>query len=129
MQKLEMQQVLREDNRIRSEDRAVHDWYRFVLSFPPHLVQDYLRKFRLSKDSTVLDPFCGTGTTLVECKKLGYSSVGIESNPMAFFASQIKVNWEVDFIGLQHHSSLMAKEATEKTEWKPGVLRKLPVES
>ncbi len=27
----------REDNRLRLEDRAAHDWYRFVLCFPAHL--------------------------------------------------------------------------------------------
>ncbi len=41
----------------------------------------------------MLDPFCGTGTTLVECKKRGIESVGIESNPMAHFASAVKVDW------------------------------------
>jgi hypothetical protein len=28
----------RGENRLLAEDRAVHDWYRFVLSFPPHFV-------------------------------------------------------------------------------------------
>ena len=58
-------------NRVRAEDSSIHDWYRFVLSFPPHLVRDYLTKFGITKRHRVLDPFCGTGTTLVECKKLG----------------------------------------------------------
>ena len=65
-------------NRLRPEDRAVHDWYRFVLSFPSHLVRDYLDTFGVDSTQRVLDPFCGTGTTLVECKKLGIPSVGIE---------------------------------------------------
>ena len=80
-------------NRVRSKDRAVHDWYRFVLSFPPHLVQHYLERFAISPSDTILDPFCGTGTTLVECKKSGIPSVGIESNPMARFASGVKADW------------------------------------
>ena len=80
-------------NKLRSEDRAVHDWYRFVLSFPPHLVQTYLQRFGVTSLDTVLDPFCGTGTTLVECKKAGIPSVGIESNPMARFASEVKIDW------------------------------------
>jgi hypothetical protein len=40
--------VKREDNKIRLHDRAVHQWYRFVLSFPPHLVRDYISKFGLN---------------------------------------------------------------------------------
>jgi hypothetical protein len=31
-----------EMNKLSPKDRAVHDWYRFVLSFPPHLVRHYL---------------------------------------------------------------------------------------
>ena len=83
-------------NKLRPEDRAVHDWYRFVLSFPPHLVRHYLERLNVGPSDTVLDPFCGTGTTLVECKKLGIASVGIESNPMAAFASSVKIDWSVD---------------------------------
>lgn len=61
-----------EANRLWMQDRAFHDWYRFVLSFPPHLVRDYIERFGVTEDQCVLDPFCGTGTTLVECKKLGF---------------------------------------------------------
>jgi tRNA G10 N-methylase Trm11 len=70
-------------NVLGAEDRAAHDWYRFVLSFPPHLVRDYIERLEVRKGQRVLDPFCGTGTTLVECKKLGIESVGVEPNPMA----------------------------------------------
>ena len=76
----------REDNKLRLADRAAHDWYRFVLSFPPNLVRTYIARFGLEPKHNVLDPFCGTGTTLVECKKLGIQSYGIEPNPMAAFA-------------------------------------------
>ncbi|SPE48884.1 hypothetical protein SBV1_10021 [Verrucomicrobia bacterium] len=31
----------REDNKLRVSDRAAHDWYRFVLSFPAHLVRTF----------------------------------------------------------------------------------------
>jgi hypothetical protein len=43
----------------------------------------------------VLDPFSGTGTTVVECKKQGIPSVGIEAHPMAHFAATTKCNWGV----------------------------------
>jgi len=105
---------LREDNKVRVEDRAVHEWYRFVLSFPPHLVRDYLARFAADERQTVLDPFCGTGTTLVECKKLGIPSIGIEPNPVACLASKVKTGWDVSPEGLMRHARGIADIAAEK---------------
>lgn len=70
----------KELNRLYEDDLPIHDWYRFVLSFPPHLVKDYIIKFGIQTDQIVLDPFAGTGTTLVECKKNGIKSYGCETN-------------------------------------------------
>ena len=106
----------KEDNRLRVEDRAAHDWYRFVLSYPAHLVRDYISRFEVDPDGLVLDPFCGTGTTLVECKKLGIQSVGIESNPMASFASRVKVDWSIDPKGLVEHADQISKRTWEKLD-------------
>lgn len=83
-------------NRLYGEDRAVHEWYRFVLSFPPHLVRQYLNRFGVQAGQRVLDQFCGTGTTVVECKKLGFEGIGIEGNAMAHFAGRVKTNWSID---------------------------------
>lgn len=83
-------------NRLEPNDRPAHDWYRFVLSYPPHLVRDYVEKFGLAPGMSVLDPFCGTGTTPVECRKLGLRSVGIEAHPMSHFASSTKLDWSID---------------------------------
>ena len=100
--------IARETNKVAPGDRAVHDWYRFVLSFPPHLVGDYLSRFGATADSRVLDPFCGTGTTVVECKKRGIPSVGIEINPVAQFAGAVKTDWTPDPDGLLEHADAIA---------------------
>ena len=105
-----------ERNRLKPEDRAVHDWYRFVLSFPSHLVRDYLDTFGVDSTQKVLDPFCGTGTTLVECKKLGIPSVGIERNPMAGFASRTKLDWRVDPDALVAHAGEIAGLALDRLD-------------
>ncbi len=87
--------LAREDNKLRMEDRAAHDLFRSVLSYPAHIVRTYVERFALDSEHDVLDPFCGTGTTIVECKKLGIASCGIEPNPMAVFASRTKVDWKI----------------------------------
>ena len=99
-------------NRLYHEDQTIHRWYRLILSFPPHLVRDYLQKFGIAADQQVLDPFCGTGTTLVECKKLGINSVGIEAHPVAYFASSVKLDWSPDPDGLLEHATKIAKLAS-----------------
>jgi hypothetical protein len=101
-------------NKLLPEDHAVHDWYRFVLSFPAHLVRTYIWKFGIGPTRTVLDPFCGTGTTVVECKKLGIRSVGIEANPMAHFAARVKTDWRPDPDGLVRHARKVADAASEQ---------------
>ena len=94
----------------------MHDWYRFVLSFPPHLVQTYIDRFGLGSSNNVLDPFCGTGTTLVECKKLGIASVGLEPNPMAHFASAVKIDWRVEPSELETYAREVAGSAQRIVE-------------
>lgn len=103
-------------NKLDPADRAVHDWYRFVLSFPPHLVRDYLNHFGVDAGQRVLDPFCGTGTTLVECKKLGIASVGIEAHPLTQFAARTKVDWSPGPDELQRIANELAASTTTSLE-------------
>jgi DNA modification methylase len=98
-------------NKIDNEDKAIHNWYRFVLSFPPHLVREYIQKFELKKEDTILDPFCGTGTTIVESKLNGLIGIGIEANPMAYFASLVKTDFNIDAESLLSDSIKIANKA------------------
>ena len=103
-------------NRLYVCDLPVHEWYRFVLSFPPHLVRRYVEDFSLAEDQTILDPFCGTGTTVVEAKKLGIGSVGIEANPMAHFAAKVKTNWDVNPCGLVNFGQAVVNEVRKHVD-------------
>jgi hypothetical protein len=98
-------------NSIGSEDRAFHDWYRFVLSYPPHLVRDYISDFELDEQSVILDPFCGTGTTLVEAKLKRIKAIGLEANPFPHFASTVKTDWNITPDELQ----VFADQVSEST--------------
>ncbi len=98
-------------NKLFLSDRNFHDWYRFVLSYPPHLVRDYIKHFNLDKNDLILDPFCGTGTTIVEAKLHGIPSIGIEANPFAHFASTVKSDWVVDVNELKTYATQIKEKA------------------
>lgn len=108
--------VAKNTNKLLQGDQAIHSWYRFVLSYPPHLVRDYLSQFSVDSSHVVLDPFCGTGTTLVECKKLGIRSIGIEAHPMTCFASEVKTDWSPEPGALLAHAQKIAKTASAELE-------------
>jgi hypothetical protein len=107
-------------NQMVPEDRAVHNWYRFVLSFPPHLVRAYLEQFGITPGYCVLDPFAGTGTTLVECQKQGIPCLGLEANPMAHFACETKLNWQLETAALLNHARQVAERVRADLAWFPG---------
>lgn len=68
-------------------------------------------RFEVAGPGAVLDPFCGTGTTIVEAKKLGLRAVGIEASPMAHFATQMKTNWNTDHHQLRRDAKRIARAA------------------
>src|ERR1041384_6820316 len=100
-------------NKLISTDRQFHDWYRFVLSYPPHLVRKYINEFNLGPNDLLLDPFCGTGTTLVEAKLQNIPSIGIEANAFAHFASSTKIDWNID----PGELFLISKRISKKVLW------------
>lgn len=100
-------------NKLHEDDLPVHQWYRFVLSFPPHLVREYLSQFGVDQSGVVLDPFCGTGTTLVECKKQRIQSIGFEALPITHFASSTKANWKGTGRTLLKHADQIAAKVCE----------------
>lgn len=101
-------------NALASTDYAVHAWYRFVLSYPPHLVRKYLDAFDLRKNAIVFDPFCGTGTTLVEAKKQGIRSIGSDAHPFAAFVTKVKTNWSLSLPQLESVRSRIISLASAK---------------
>ena len=66
------------------------------MGFDWKLVQHIIERLEVRPNDLVLDPFCGAGTTLVQCKKQGIRSVGIDANPVCVLASRVKTFWGLD---------------------------------
>lgn len=74
----------------------VHQWYRTILGYPDHIVSELIERFSIRPGQLVVDPFCGAGTTLVECMKMGIRSIGIDANPSSCFSARVKTNWNLN---------------------------------
>lgn len=48
------------------------------------------KEFKIKSGDTVLDPFVGSGTTLLAAKEMGVDAVGVDAAPLAVFVSQVK---------------------------------------
>ena len=60
---------------------------------PPKLAQIIINLSNPEKDSTVLDPFCGTGVLLQEAMIMGFSSYGTDLEPRMIDYSQRNLQW------------------------------------
>ena len=71
----------------------VHGWYYFKEGFGSGLVLRLMDRYGVRRDGLVLDPFAGSGTTLLTCQLAGTSSVGVEFSPFFSFVARAKLNW------------------------------------
>ena len=67
-----------------------HNYYRYYGKFPPSIPRKLLRDFPLRDGTWVLDPYSGSGTTLVEAKCEGIPSIGLDISPLATLAGSVK---------------------------------------
>jgi site-specific DNA-methyltransferase (cytosine-N4-specific) len=78
-------------NKSREIRYLTHSFHEYKGRFYPQLAKAFMNYAGIKKGDTVLDPFCGSGTTLVESFLFGANAVGIDINPIAFLLAKAKV--------------------------------------
>ena len=74
---------------VRSTEQWTHGYHRYPAKFLPDVVRKIIEEY--AKGSKLIaDLFAGCGTTLVEAKIHGISSVGVDINPVAQLITKVK---------------------------------------
>jgi len=66
-----------------------HGWLRLTPAYSVHLVRELLDRVDVAR-GPVLDPFCGTGTTLLACAERGIDCTTVELNPFLVWLARAK---------------------------------------
>ena len=67
----------------------VHGFHSYPARLHPETAARLIEAFSKS-GSSILDPFCGSGTVLVEARRLGRLAVGVDANPLAIELAWLK---------------------------------------
>lgn len=70
---------------------SVHGLHEYKGKFNPQVARALLNVLGVMPGQRVLDPFCGSGTTLVECAHLGAAGSGADINPLAVYITNAKL--------------------------------------
>ena len=70
-------------------EQPFHHWFRYREAFAPELIDWSIRGSR-RPPHLVLDPFCGSGTTLMAATQSGMQAVGFEINPVLALVARAK---------------------------------------
>lgn len=74
----------------------IHKWYNYLEEFPYSLIEDKIKEYKLQDNSFIVDPFCGSGTTLISANMFHMNAVGFDVSPLMTFVSKVKTTWDVD---------------------------------
>jgi SAM-dependent methyltransferase len=118
------------DEPSEGEDRAhVHGFHTYPARMHPLTASRLVEAFS-KKGGTVLDPFCGSGTVLVEAMVAGRAVVGTDLNPIAVRLSLTKTRPRTpsDLAALVAAARLVAAFAKDRRLARAGATRRLPKE-
>lgn len=109
----------------------VHRWYRYSAGYSGEWAEAVIRREHRAKGKpagyTVLDPFAGSGTTMLAADMARVRSIGFESHPLVNKIAAAKLSWDADaevFAGLAKRIAELADTIDEPMYDYPAIVGK-----
>ena len=99
----------------RERTKHVHRLHPYLGKYVPQLVEIFLNR-HFTKDSVILDPFAGSGTTLVECSTFGCRSVGVDISAFNALLCRVKTAQYNPFVVERDLRSALAELTAHVTD-------------
>jgi DNA modification methylase len=102
---------------IPSTSYLTHSIHSYTAKAIPHLPRFFIEEFT-KKGEVIFDPFCGSGTSLLEAKVLNRNAVGIDIHPLSTMISEVKTT-PIDALELKSVIDKIKKETNNHLEVNP----------
>ncbi len=97
---------------------SAHGLHEYRGKFNPQMVRTVTNILGLNVGDRIWDPFCGSGTVLLEARHQGYNAVGVDLNPLAVAIANAKLSAIGTSPGsLQHTADLVAEQVQMRAKW------------
>ena len=95
---------------------SAHGLHEYRGKFNPQIVRAIGNYLHLKPGSWILDPFCGSGTTILEAAHFGCNAVGVEINPLGVEISNAKISTlKIKYAQLQTDSQKLEESLIKRT--------------
>ncbi|MBU2539554.1 hypothetical protein KJ786_00095 [Patescibacteria group bacterium] len=89
---------LQKYNQTKSVNQFLTHWiYPYKGKFHPQMIRALMNVIKIKEGETLLDPFVGSGTAVLEAQILGVNGIGIDISPLCVLISRVKTE-SVDVI-------------------------------